>query len=136
MELKLVSFELAKKLKEVGFITFEKQCYSLKTFINKLDIKIKEGQLVNVRYDLSKVDSMVSAPTLELAKQWFREEHNVSIEPIRINSKADKYWFDIKMVIRGVSHSFHSISLNYCDFNSYEKALETGLLEACKLIKT
>ncbi len=121
MELKLVSFELAKLLKEVGFDVKVLNFYDQNKEVSKSTYK----DLCNWNDEVLR-DSAYSAPQLELAKQWFREKHEIIIRPI--DEAHPKIWvFDI-ISKKG---SFHYALTSY---ESYEEALEQGLIEAIKLI--
>ena len=69
-------------------------------------------------------------PTQSLLQKWLREKHNLIVEPI--GSVVDKT-FGIKIFYLGKIATKLSIGgPNYG--NTYEEALEAGLIEALKLI--
>ena len=64
-----VSFETAKLLKEKGF---DEACLTL----------YREGELVHSGYYLDNKqldEDNITAPTLQMAMKWLREEHNIAI---------------------------------------------------------
>jgi hypothetical protein len=124
MELKIVEFKTAKKLKEVGFAVCTRNTYGYTT--RKLRIKEESRNWNNT--DRLYEELKYSAPTQELVKMWLREKHGI----------------DVTLALVGVGYGFY-IHNNRCTTNkgenyghnhSYEQALEQGILEAIKLIKT
>ena len=122
MEEQLITFETAKLAKEKGF--------------NVPCVKIynTEGELWNAYYSTMKNDNVnpgakCTAPTQSLLQKWLREVHKISI-------KVDDFYTDSKL-----RFDFSVSELGSQDdnpqgvFESYEEALEEGLLEALKLIK-
>jgi len=121
MELKFVSPELAKKLKEIGFNEKCKKLYNL------------HGELWDCHYAYVTNADMDSegnsaAPKLEEAWKWFRDELNI----------------DLWMSPVGVGGSFYHIEnitvgdkriggINFLS-KTFEHALEMGLLEACQYL--
>ena len=154
MELKLVSFELAKKLKEIGF---DYNCiyawykkggwnkytrkhdpveYILRTDGNPFGSYFK-GKNWNVNKNNKNI--ICSAQTLELAKMWFRNEHNLVINVDWHNYDEDDNYKPLWTVdlskINQEDWIVETESLEIETFESYEDALKAGLLKACKLIK-
>ena len=71
------------------------------------------------------IEENYSAPTQSLLQRWLRETHNthITIRCKRTDLSLDGFWYVIN-------------SLESKMFNTYEQALEEGLYEALKLIKT
>jgi len=137
MKLKLVSFELAKKLKILGFTGFYNTTDYIKVYNNGYSFK-DVGQLTEVKgEDEVGVNYYCLAPTLELARMWFRKEYKLNIE-IKVNMVGcevshnilESFFITIKQVHK--SYNVPKITFYY---KTYEEALEKALLEACKLIK-
>ena len=132
MNLQLVSFELAKELLEVG-------C-SLTTTC---------GAHVYATYSKNGTKSPIShthfllheppAIPLELAKMWFREKHKIWI--ILEHGFFADWSFQIRDFLPQDPDNYPPISSSRIIWNdnkfyqTYEKTLEEGLLQACKLIK-
>jgi hypothetical protein len=72
----------------------------------------------------------ISRPTQSLLAKWLREVHNIIVTPLPTKTK---WFFNIQ---------WGGVETNYEDFDSdeyystYEEALEIGLQEGLKLIKT
>ena len=116
MELQRVSFGLSKKLKEVNFI--------LDTF----DYYDDSGDITESKYNCNhnQFKNTFTAPTLELAKMWFRVLHELDIEVYQCNIRWDCDIWDM-----------NGNQLSSCvNFETYEEALEAGELKACEIIKT
>jgi len=128
MKLKLVSFNLAKKLKEIGFTGFYNTTDYIKVYDNGYSFK-DVGQLTEVKgEDEVGVNYYCLAPTLELAKMWFREKHNICIS-VDINI-CKEYFFMFTNILTG-----KNIRCSNTYYKTYEAALEKALLEVCNLIK-
>jgi hypothetical protein len=116
MELQIVSFELAKKLKEAGFDIFGVEAY------------LENGELT---LSLDKRGPLVIAPSLELAKMWFREKYNLLIEPTHYTTEH----FTYNIYKRSEIITILKLGSINDLVNTYEEALEAGLLKAIELIK-
>ena len=145
MKEELVTFETAKLAKEVGFDIpcgqfydiLEEGCEPLGEPIDNIVLQQYRSFMLyeivitdyNNRYDNlgNKIIShtCASAPTQSLLQRWLREKHNIHIRIYRNEDGLDKYTFNFD--------NPYKRSLNWYD--TYEKALEAGLLQALKLIK-
>ena len=145
MNEQLVSFETAKLAKEKGFNIEVKCYYDLKKFgerpleffgkLNANDLtKWNEELRENVHAEY------VSAPTQSLLQKWLREKHNIHISIFRYENNAYTLYLyknDCKRAFpfNLIESSVKSNNINQViKYNSYEEALEEGLLEALKLI--
>ena len=128
MELKRVSFELAKMLKEVRFDVPCKY-YIYDEFHNQTILKDKA--IDYSKHKKGEKYECIAYPTLELAKQWFREVHKIDINAYMWQGEptCEVHYFELDQ--------WFTIELEDKDyvFDTYEQALEAGLIEACKLIK-
>ena len=97
-----VSFETAKLLKEKGFNEKTYRCYNLCTEEHELsdmdDIALNNWELDN---------DGVTAPTLQMAMKWLRDEKGIAIIPI-IDSILDheKFLWDIKIAVAKTNETF------------------------------
>ena len=132
MELKLVSFKLAKELKKIGFDIPTNHYYILEQ--PKITFSARDDGDIDYNWNDRKGNS---APPLELARMWFREKHNLEIDPYFCYTNRWQY------EIIYINFSYHkdhvkviiSKDWSYIYLKTYEKALEFGLQGACKLIK-
>jgi|SRR5690554_2625851 len=136
MEEQLVSFETAKLAKEKGF---NESC--IRGYLNK------DGSLMNdddhfdynscyddhsimkhLSFKNSEVidDYSITAPTQSFLQKWLREVHNL-IVIIDWGPLSKKYSYEIY-------HNGKDYGVEYVN-DSYEEALEEGLIEALKLIQ-
>lgn len=131
MNLKIVDFETAKLLKEVGFDVNTEKCYRLDD-CTAYPTKGRKSPFFRLREDKKKEifdEYCAFAPAQELARKFLRDKHNVSVE---IQTPD--------MVNQGWSYSIHIIeSFGAIDdvegYETYEKALEGGLKQACEYLK-
>lgn len=141
MKLKAVSLELAKKLKELGF---DIECSALyrpycgEELYSSININPIEPEPIH--------NDWASAPTLELAKKWFSNVHeiHVVVEPCTLEyytfkilivdiSKLRDYDTPPKIRYRkGRDIKDKDSPIRY--FDTYDWALEAGLLTACNKI--
>lgn len=119
-----VSFDTAKMLKEAGFEA------NLKTkYVEEEKDEWAFWDSGAKRSDYNYFDDTIACPTQALAVRWLREEHNIFIQ---LNPTFDGWSLDLFDLKK------HQYILTNKDANadSYEQALEDGLQEAIKLIKT
>lgn len=161
MEEQIVSFEVAKLAKEKGFngkciayyntfkdITFNsitdweyttKQCLlgsdaPLETY--KVGIARAEYLFKSMNSEESHKKSLWDAPTQSLLQRWLRETHNIHVFVASdYNYSLNKIIYysrirEIDLIEKEVKEEWG----NSC--NTYEEALEVGLLNALKSIKT
>lgn len=120
MNEQLVSLPAAKLLKEKGFDIKCLWWYDLST--NKLSCFEN-----SYRYQQRQLEKEINTPTQSLAQKWLREKHNIHIEIM--NMRTGWYCY-----IHYPCDSQEGIGAEN-PFDSYEQALEAGLIEALKLIK-
>lgn len=148
MQEQLISFEVAKLAKEKGFNLEIKTYYNIP--VNKkeepyLETECEDSDNYNSedyeesRFVNSSLDSLctiIAAPTQSLLQKWLREVHNifVVIKPdINIyNIETAQYWESISYINeKGKKGNY--IKIVECE--TYEEALEQGLLYGLKLIE-
>lgn len=125
----IVSFEVAKLAKSKGFV---KSC----NYFGYVD-KFYEPNTGSIRsygfHRTKNINDLIFAPTQGLLQKWMREIHFISIE---LGMDYGPSWYvsvyisDKDGVNKEEKYS-EPIGLH----NTYEEALETGLLKALKLIK-
>ena len=135
MEEQLISFNTAKLAKEKGFNEKCTNTYmyggsSYKTTPYYFEEKASNSEIESQSY---------SAPTQSLLQKWLRETHNIHIMDNYMPNikKWDFVVYDLNLNgMAWVKHySEYRRSHGNRRFNSYEEALENGLVEALELIK-
>ena len=119
MQEQLISFETAKLAKEKGFILPCHYWYNFKGLLC--------GRFEREHHPANGNFPSYSAPTQSLLQKWLREIHgiHIAILPKMLPSNQVTYYsFKGKL-----KKNFENL------YNTYEEALEVGLLEALKLIK-
>lgn len=139
MQEKLISLECALLAKEKGFNSESDKCYVEKeaefnVVYNRdgdtADFPCKPPHLKTTKYlDYPEI-ILAYAPTQALIQKWLRENYNLIVEPI--GSGIDKT-YSIKIFYLGEISTKKSIGYTNAG-NTYEEALEGGLIEALKLI--
>ena len=105
-----VSFDTAKLLKEKGFN------WKCRTYF----IADKEVAAISTLRDFNSVGVYISAPTLQMAMKWLREEKDVLIEMHHLYRKE---WYAIVS-----SENPLGISVKTTDsYSSYEEACEAAI---------
>ena len=120
----LISFETAKLAKEKGFI-IPTLCYF------RYDEKQCKGSLLDWNEDVG----FYSRPTQALLAKWLREVHNIFVEVLLDQTSNPKFAVEIYQY----THFGNYDKVNQKDwslYRTYEEALEVGLLNGLKLIKT
>ena len=120
MEEILISFQTAKLAKEKGFrlYTVNSYCFFQNT---------REYELVSF-----KENKCIPAPTQTQLQTWLREVHNIYLTIVTVGDSGYelRYWY---YSILGVDCKDGQHGINR--FQTYEEALEAGLLKALKLVK-
>jgi len=127
MEDQLISFDTAKLAKEKG-LTYDDICQSYR----------RDGGFTYVRND----DEFYLAPTQSLLQNWLREKHNMFVIVT-----AEFYSNGINHNVQILTYDKNNTQEDYFDnskctgmfgdngeFDTYELALEFGLVEALKLL--
>ena len=127
MKDQLVSYEIAKLANEKGFNHMKSNCYGD-------NMAYQEGELINTLSG-NTVIGYILAPTQSLLQKWLRETKD---KVICVYSNASGYLWSIDKV--SGTHIKYSMYTGDCEesgaFTTYELALEKGLQEALKLIKS
>lgn len=165
MKEELISFETAKLAKELQFSIGSENFYReyLKDYIcpynftkhKKGDkivecgtINVEEDSLIENSYqieaDIEYADISMStkyeAPTQSLLQKWLREKHNIHLIIVvnELSNKTGSFKYKWYIFRDDRVHEFQGVKpvSNKKSYKTYEQALEAGLLEALKLIKT
>lgn len=117
-----VSFETAKLLKENGFDWDCKQVYDLVRPQSCADGKMYDNFPDK---NPNAYDELVSAPTLQMAMKWLREEKDVQIEIPIVGTETwespTKWMYGFRCQTKEV------IDRRNADFSSYEEACEAAI---------
>lgn len=126
-----VGFETAKLLKEKGF---DEKCISVYhdgelQLVSSLGIFISEGYdeqiLTYTNSECEWSPIMISAPTIQMAMKWLREEKDVQIEISIVGTDTwespTKWWYGFRCQTKDV------IDRRNADFSSYEEACEAAI---------
>lgn len=123
MELQLVTFEQAKALKELGF----PQGYDFSNWNNSYydedGIEYADCSLYG------DYDFMTSAPTLELASKWVRENTGIFIN---VGLCVD---FQYQVYLQTTLDKDHNIISSASQHSSYEEALSAGIDKTIEILK-
>ena len=133
MKEECISFETAKLAKEKGFdikCSSHWSTYDNDGLLNNF-LSIEDGISRNYNnykypYITNKKEELFSAPTQTLLQRWLRETKNIIISVM----------FEISSYELFIDDGYYNGSVGFDNtFDTYEEALEYGLLEALKLIK-
>jgi hypothetical protein len=109
-----VSFEIAKLLKEKGFM----EGAIIKFFASGYDSK---GNILDIR-DTELKD--YPRPTLQMAMKWLREEKGIAAVPIlRSVLDNEKFLWDIEITVAKTNETYHQ----GWTYESYERACEAAI---------
>jgi hypothetical protein len=152
MKEQLVSFEVAKLAKEKGF---SENCFhhynsdgcvcENHVEMNKMYIATHNLLANNTDFELERWGGgnkySIVAPTQSLLQKWLREKHNIVINIsaipnfIDLNNKKVSFYYNIIKNNDWIEENFdEKTSIEETYYDTYEEALEVGLLEALKLI--
>ena len=118
------SFEVSKLLKEKGFNEKCRGGYHSEFDDNDSPIVMLEEWMAQP-YNNDFVDEgfLCSAPTHQMAMDWLREAHNISIEPFVDYGSGDDYWWtvDISKIKK------NGLITELSGYKSYKEAVEAAL---------
>ena len=117
MKNELISYETAVLAKEKGF------CQEGIAYLCKGQDKGEIGASIDCKV-------YASAPTQSLLQRWLREQYAIHIELIPNEEDPKNLWNTIVYPLYCMKEPS-----NEGVYNTYEQALEKGLIEALKLIK-
>ena len=117
-----VSRDTARMLKEAGF---DEVCRSAYYATGNSAVMYERNSMLSPGY--------VSRPTQALAARWLREVHRIHI--FSNYFFEDGRWFYVIVDLKE-SHEVRAIHPDIRSYQSNEEALEAGLQEAIKLIKS
>lgn len=124
-----VSFETAKLLKEKGFDELCPTFYETDEPDNGPRYSNKLGWFLHNSYDYSDRygKMIISAPTLQMAMKWLREEHNLVVNPVGhyVNGKLEAWEVDIYFLDCGIDATMKAMEHIYG--KTYESACENGI---------
>ena len=126
-----VSFELAKMLKEKGFdeacITF----YYVNDSNKRVILLFQEDETaVNYMENSTCNEAEITAPTLQMAQKWFREEKHLAINPTTYYRKLEGHEFHnwgCDIVNLDTWELYCSNSLETFPADTYEEVLEKAM---------
>ena len=123
-----VSYEVAKLLKEKKFHWNCHVCYDPRS--ESKELLVQEG-ISNVCYSV-----VYAAPTLHMAQKWLRKEKGIYVwvEPV-VGGKWTVSFCDLNVSAEEsdwIERELHKDG--YPIYNTFEGSLQTGILEALKLI--
>ena len=120
----LISYETASLSKKMGF---NLRCHY---YSYQLDDILYQGEYINHNKE-GEFISEISRPRQSLLQKWLREKHGLHIEILlEEDHPYNKFYFRVMEIGKYFTLSHSDI---YCD--TYEGALEIGLIEALLLIK-
>ena len=138
MEDTLVSFEVAKLLKEKGFnesynYAYVKEKKKPQELINNYNYTYYRNLIKQNPKHLELKEVFIS-PTQSLVQKWLREVHNIYVtcSPYMDEELDNQTLWENEIV--DVKDDWNTFS-DYTFYHSYEESLEAGILEALKLIK-
>lgn len=125
MEDPLVSFETAKLAKEKGFDWGVLYSFYKMTFEDTW----KPNVIIDYEIKNWNFDNYISRPTQSLLQKWLREVHNIQISVKSCTKNMKGQYVDWDCCV-----NTNQIIDHRDGKDTYEEALEVGLLEALKLI--
>ena len=138
MKEELISFETAKLAKEIGFDENTNEFYTTAgnlTGVMYYDPTPNNRTIDTEWFSVLEKESQAycTAPTQSLLQKWLRENHKIQI---MIDPEYCNVTRDLSGYLLHVCGEYGILSVDREYYKTYEEALEAGLLEALKLIKT
>ena len=128
MEKQFVTYEIALKLKELGF---DEECFGYFAPLKK-ELTIWHNP------EVTNQGEFILAPLWQQAIDWLREEHRIDIQILRNKPGYHEYKVEIYKTKRDINvYTYFTIlednSIKW--FQLYSEAREEGILEGIKLIE-
>ena len=114
-----VSFETAKLLKEKGFEGENRDWYNMEGFIE--EVGVDDGIDPTAHEDI--FNSIIPAPTLQMAMKWLRKEHNLGVIPYW-SQVSGEFGCRIYDLTKKGSQEYHCIRGS---FDGFEEPAELGI---------
>jgi len=142
MKDKLIEFETAKLANEKGFdiecLHFyskpKSKMFGIDEHRRPYPIKNTPKKLYTCReYAALNIESVYTAPTQSILQKWLRKVHNIDVFALAY-TRMDDDGLRSKKYIWMIYDKFSSTKYNLL-WDTFEEALEDGLLNALKLIK-
>lgn len=135
MEKEFVTYEIAKRLKELEFTTKD-------TFAFWVERTVREKTFIRLSFGISDRDDrdevLFIAPLWQQVIDWLRIEHELIIKVIPINDWFGVVSYGIGVKGKKLSNQFHeeTFAVDPYDFDlkTYEQAREAAILKALTLI--
>lgn len=130
----IIKFETAKLAKEKGLvkdlICAGVYCIGFKTILEDREFILEDynRQTVEGQFHLA------LAPTQSLLQRWLREKYQINVYPILSYTNNQKYTIELRFDFSRISTSQTGLTEKVY-YDTYEDALEVGLVAALKLIK-
>ena len=140
MKEELITFETAKLAKEIGFDENTNEFYTTAgnlTGVMYYDPTPNNRTIDTEWFSVLEKESQAycTAPIQSLLQRWLREKHYIQINIFaEWNKKRNKITFCNYII--SLDENMAGLHYVMSGFDTYEEALEAGLLEALKLIKT
>ena len=129
MKKEFVSYEIALKLKELGF---DEPCF---TYYYKLSSNLRTHLAIDIRYAWTYLGTnkleFTLAPLYQQVFRWFREKHDIDIS---INTTYSKYNENTSKKYGGVIDN-KTVFINVGFYETYEKAELAGLQKMIEIIE-
>ena len=129
MEKEFVSYEIALKLKELGF---DELCF---TYYYNINGNIRTGIVVNIHnawtYTGTKKLGITLAPLYQQVFRWFRNKHDIDFS---INTIYSKYNENTSKKYSGVIDN-KTVFTNVGFYDTYEEAQKECILNLISIIK-
>jgi len=128
MKEQLIRFETAKLAKEKGFrVHSHDMFYQANGKLSICHMYSKQGRRCQEAHEPECL-----APIQSLLQKWLREEHNIIVVSLPYTTTSES---NVSPSYIWMIYEISASTKEYQPFNTYEEALEQGLIEALKLIK-
>lgn len=116
LELKTVTFDVAKKLSKLGF---PQDCDIDYVYFGEYLINIDRDDIIKLpNFRTCPDEDIVNAPSLALAQQWLREEKDLEVYCVPyIDDTNEKFYF----------YEIVGYTSNRIPYDSYDSALSAGI---------
>lgn len=137
----IIKFDTAKLAKEKGFDLPSTGAYAQEPEEGAVDYETAFDAIGELVFTTEDMQSALEyefksylAPTQSLLQRWLREKYQINVYPILSYTNNQKYTIELRFDFSRISTSQTGLTEKVY-YDTYEEALEVGLVAALKLIK-
>lgn len=133
MEKQFVTYEIALKLKELGF---DEECFGCWETNTEFYMPFMVGQDLDKTDNFNSKNNCISAPLWQQVIDWLREEYQIEIRIYKWFQPEDNTtWYNCKVIEWGTINENWDVLTELGNYATYSEAEKQAILKAIELIE-